>query len=141
MLALEPLLRARLAEVSALAGVYGARELSAMRLRQDLPGAYVSFDGYTVREISPRGRSARIVARWLVTVAVRHAGAPADGAAVRADAAPIVNAVLGKLLGWQPGPSYSPLHLAATGDARPEYLADVLRLPIAVTTELVVSGD
>lgn len=141
MLGLEAPLRARLAGIGELAGVYGARELSALRLRQDLPGAYVTFDGYQVRENGRHGRASRITARWLITVAVRHAAASSDGAALRAAAAPLVAAVLGKLLGWQPGAPYGPLHLADPGDARPEYLADALRIPLAVTTELVVSGD
>jgi hypothetical protein len=142
MLGLETLLRARLAEVPALLGVYGARERAAMTWRrQDFPVAFVAFDGYSVLETSRGGGAARVQARWLVTVTVRAVGSPADGTALRADAAPIVEAVLGKLLGWPPGAPYGPLHLASSQDARPEYRADAIRLPLAFTTTFVANGD
>lgn len=141
MLGLEPLLRARLAEVAGLVAIYGAPELADLDSRYDTPATYVVWDGYKVIEAASNGRAARVSTRWHVIVTVSNPLEPADGAPARADAAPLVKAVLGKLLGWSPGYPYGPLVLAEAGDIHPTYRGSRLRFPIAVTSELVLRGD
>lgn len=141
MLGLEPLLRERLREVTGLAAIYGAPELADLDSRYETPAAYVVWDGYKVIEASSNGRAARVSTRWHVVVTVRNPLDPADGAPARADAAPLVQAVLGKLLGWSPGFPYGPLVLADAGEIQPTYRGARLKFPIAVTSEVVVRGD
>lgn len=141
MLGLEPLLRERLREVTGLAAIYGAPELVDIDARYETPAAYVVWDGYKVIEAASTGRAARVATRWHVVVTVRNPLNPADGAPARADAAPLVKAVLGKLLGWAPGYPYGPLVLADAGDLTPGYRGSRLKFPIAVTSEVVLRGD
>lgn len=140
MLGLEPLLRARLASIPGLAGVHGAADVDDIGLRVELPAAYVVWDGYTVSETTSMGRAARTATRWNVVIAVRNPLTPGDGAPVRADAAPLVDAVLASLLGWAPGYPYAPLVLANPGAITPSYRGGILKFPIAVTSEVVVRG-
>lgn len=141
MLGLEPLLRERLREVTGLAAIYGAPELDDIDARYETPAAYVVWDGYKVIETASNGRAARVATRWHVVVTVRNPLDPADGAPARADAAPLVQAVLGKLLGWAPGHPYGPLVLADAGEMTPVYRGSRLKFPIAVTSEVVLRGD
>lgn len=140
MLGLEPLLRARLAEIPGLLGVHGAADVEDIGLRVELPAAYVVWDGYTVNETTNNGRAARTATRWQVVLAVRNPLTPNDGAPARSDAAPLLDAVLAKLLGWAPGYPYAPLVLANPGAITPGYRGGILKFPIAVTSEVVVRG-
>ncbi|WP_300335640.1 hypothetical protein [Accumulibacter sp.] len=140
MLGLEPLLRERLAEIPGLLGVHGAADVGDIGLRVELPAVYVVWDGYTVSETSNNGRAARTATRWQVVLAVRNPLTPGDGAPVRSDAAPLLDAVLAKLLGWAPGYPYAPLVLANPGAITPGYRGGILKFPIAVTSEVVVRG-
>jgi hypothetical protein len=141
MLGLEPLLRSRLAEIPGFVAIYGAPAIDDPLLAAELPAAYVIWDGYKVIESGPNGRAARIASRWHVVVAVHNPQQQRDGAPARADAAPLVNAVLGKLMGWRASSLYSPLVLSDPGSITPTYRGGALRFPIAVTTEVVVKGD
>lgn len=139
MLGLEPLLRDRLAAIPDLLGVYGLPELNATAGFKMTPCAFVVFDGYRVLESSPHKRSARLETRWLVVLSVRHASQTLDGAPARSRLAPLVEAVLARLLGWRAGAEYTPLALA---DApAPLFEAGALLFPLAFTAGQVVSGD
>lgn len=141
MLGLEPLLRARLAEVPDLVAIYGAPELAALDYRVEYPCAYVVWSGYRVSETTAAGKAARVGSRWQVIVAVHNPLAPTDGAAARAEVAPLVRAVLVKLLGWQAGYPYGPLTLADPADPTPAPRAGILHFPLAVTSEVVLRGE
>ena len=105
MLGLESLLRARLEEIPGFAGVYGAPELAEAGAARRLPPcAFVIWNGYLVKETTVSKRATRVDSRWHVVVAVKNASDPADGSPARADASPLLQAVLGKLLGWIPAP-------------------------------------
>lgn len=140
MLALEPLLVARLEEISGLKGVYGLPELSALDgIGKAGPCVYLIFDGYRVLENSGNRQAARIETRWLAVVSVKSAAKSADGAPARSLAAPWVQAVLGKLLGWKAGQGFRELALAPA--PRSEFAAGNLMFPLAFTCEHIVSAD
>lgn len=138
MLSLEPLLRARLAAIPGLAGVYGLAELGAEKSRP-APCAYVVFDGAQVVETNPPYDKARLAARWLVVLAVKNVAAAADGRAARADAQPLVAAVLKSLMGWRPDRAHQELKLVEC--ARPEFQGGLLLLPLVFETSQIVKGD
>lgn len=138
MLGLEPLLRARLAEVADLVAIYGAPELAVLDHRVEYPCAYVVWSGYRVSETTAAGRAARCASRWQVIVAVNNPLQPTDGAPARADAAPLVRSVLGALLGWQAGHPYGPLTLIDPADPTPTPRGGILHFPLAFASEIVV---
>ncbi|MER2545940.1 MAG: hypothetical protein ABTS16_21305 [Candidatus Accumulibacter phosphatis] len=141
MLGLEPLLRARLAEIPGLTGVYGAPdEVESGSARKVPPCLFVRWGGYHVIERAHGHKSVRVDSRWHVVLVLHNNLDPADGSPARADAATLLDAVLAKLLGWRPGSGYGPLALADEAKP-PTYRAGVLRFPIAVTSQLVVSGS
>jgi hypothetical protein len=139
MLGIEPLLRARLAEIPELLGVYGLPDLAEAQQRgKPCPCAFVAFDGYRVLETTHQNRSARIETRWLVVLAVRSAAQTADGAPARAALSPLANAVISKLMGWSPAAPYK--HLALDTAPSPIVEAGSLLFPLAFTSIHVVTG-
>jgi len=141
VLGLEPLLRARLADVSGLVGVHGAPELADHGGGgQEMPCAFVVWAGYRVREAAGSGKVARVDSRWHVVLVVKNTDGQSDGQAARADADVLLRALLSRLLGWLPGAGYSPLVLADDAP-RPTFRGGLLRFPIAVTSTVVVKGD
>lgn len=139
MLSPEPLIEARLSEIEALKGVYGLPELNPDAMGKLAPCAYLIFDGYAVEETSGDRRQSRVRSRWLVVLAVKHAGRAGDGAPARAAANPLVRAVLGKLMGWRGEGMLRPLELAPA--PRPEFHAGTLFFPVAFSCVHTVSGD
>lgn len=139
MLTLEPLLTARLEELSGFKGVDGLAELmDAGSASKPSPRLYVIFDGYRVIENTPRGKASHIQARWLVVVSVKNAAKAGDGAPARATAAPLLQGVLNHLLGWTAGPGFTPLELAPA--PRSDFVAGQLLFPLAFTTSQVVKA-
>lgn len=139
MLSLEPILTARLAEIDGVRGVHGLPELSDAAIAGKMaPCLYLVFDGYRVLEISGGGDKASIETRWLVVCAARHAGKTASGAPARSEAAPLLQAVIGKLLGWRPGAGYSPLKLAEA--PRAAAVPGAVFVPLAFTARQIVGG-
>jgi len=140
MLSLEPLLTARLEALPGFKGVDGLPELmDAGAASKPSPRIYVVFDGYSVLEAPRSGRAARIETRWLVVISVKHGAKTADGAPARAAAAPLVQAVLNHLLGWQASPEHGPLTLAR--GPRSDFATGQLLFPLAFTTVQVVKAD
>ncbi len=141
MFGLEPLLRARLAEVPGLIAVHGApAAIDDGSARRPTPCVFVIWAGYKVLQTSTSGRSARVASHWHVVLAIKNAADPADGLPARSDATPLLQAVIGKLLGWNPGAGYGPLALADDAPG-PSARGGILRFPIAVKSEVVVHGD
>ena len=140
MLSLEPLLTARLEALPGFKGVHGLPELmAAEKANRPSPCIYLIFDGYRPLESTMRGKAARVETRWLVVISDKHAGNAADGAPARSKVAPLVKAVLGHLLGWQPAPGAAPLELAP--GPRPDFAAGFFLFPLAFTTDQVVKAD
>lgn len=138
MLAPETAIRARLAGIAELRGVYGLADAGGDVTGKPQPAAFVVFDGYGVRETVGRGKAARLALHWLVLVVARNVTQTSDGQAARNAIAPIVDAVLASLMGWSPGDGYTPLEL--TDAPAPQYDAGLLILPLAFVTERVVEG-
>lgn len=140
MLTLEPLLTAHLDALPGFKGVHGLPDLMAVEsASRPAPCLYVIADGYRVLETANRGHAAKIETRWLVVLSVKHSSKTADGAPARAQAATLIQTVLGHLLGWQAAPAYTPLQLA--GAPRPDFAAGALLYPLAFTTTQVVKAD
>lgn len=140
MLSLEPLLTDRLESLTGFKGVHGLPELmGAETASRPSPCLYLVFDGYRPLESTVRGKAARVETRWLVVISVKHGGKTQDGAPARSVAAPLVQDVLGHLLGWQPAAGFTPLTLAP--GPRPDFATGLLLFPLAFTTEQVVKAD
>ena len=140
MLSLEPLITARLETLTGFKGVHGLPELmSAETANRPSPCLYVIFDGYRPLESTTRGKAAQVETRWLVVISVKHGGKSADGSPARSVAAPLVQDVLGHLLGWQPATGFGPLTLAP--GPRPDFATGLLLFPLAFTTTQVVKAD
>lgn len=139
MLSLEPILTARLEEIAAIRGVHGLPEFAdATAAGKMAPCLYLVFDGYGVLENSAGGDKANVETRWLVICAAKHAGRAASGGAARNEAALLLQAVLGKLLGWRPGAAYSPLKLAPA--PRAASVPGTVFVPLAFTSRQIVSS-
>lgn len=138
MLSLEPLLRTRLAEIPGLKAVYGLPELSAEKSRPT-PCVYVAYDGARVTDAPDAGDRAKVMARWLVVLAVKNVAQAADGQAVREDAQPLATAILKKLMGWRPDQAHMPLRLVDL--PRPDYQAGLLWLPLVFETPQIFKGE
>lgn len=136
MLALEPLLHARLAAVPGLKGVHGLSDLAAEKTKPT-PCVYVVYDGGQVLEQNAGGVEARVALRWLVVLAVKNVRS-ADGAAAREDAQPLASAVLAALMGWRPDASHTALHLVDL--PHPEFSDGLLWLPMAFQTTQIMKG-
>lgn len=139
MLTLEPLITARLEALPGFKGVHGLPELVAAEMaNRPSPCLYLIFDGYRPIESTNRGKAAVVETRWLVVLSIKHSAKATDGAPARSATAPLVQAVLGQLLGWQPAPGFSALTLAP--GPRPDFAAGQLLFPLAFTTDQVVKA-
>lgn len=140
MLSLEAPLVERLREVPGLLGVHAMSDLEEIeKAGKPAPCVFVAYDGYSVVETQRHRRAARLESRWLVILAVKHAGRTGSGAPARSLAAPLVEALLKYLLGWTPPEKFTPL-LLATPPA-PVFLSGALFYPLAVTTQCVIEPD
>lgn len=86
-----------------------------------------------------RGKAAAVETRWLVVLSIKHGAKTADGSPARSAMAPLVQTVLGHLLGWSPAPGFTPLTLAP--GPRPDFATGLLLFPLAFTTRQVVKAD
>lgn len=137
MLELEPQIIARLAGLPGLRGVHALAALTDEKTKPT-PCAYVAYDGASVAENNSDGSAARLTVRWLVVLAVKNV-AHASGAAARDDAAPLVSALLGRLMGWQPASASRPLKLVDL--PQPDYRNGTLLLPLVFETLQFVKKD
>jgi len=135
LLSLEPLLRAKLESLGLFKAVWGLADLNAEKAKPT-PCAYVVYDGAQVAQTNAAGAEAKIVARWLVALAVKNAARAGDGAAAREDARPLADAVLAALMGWRPDAAHQPLVLADL--PRPEAAAGLIYLPLVFTTTQII---
>jgi hypothetical protein len=137
MLRLEPLLRARLASIPELRGVWGLADLQADKTKPT-PCAYVVFDGARSSEGSGDHRQARMTTQWVVVLVVAHKGDATDGERVRAEANRLADGLLQRLMGWTPDTVHRPLRLV---EASPDYEAGgVMWLTLRFETSLILSG-
>lgn len=98
-------------EVRALRGVLPAEDLAALSETTIGPIAFVIYDGDEVFDGAGRaqqGASQRVRQRWLVVIAVRHAGQTRQAATHEA-AGPLLSSVIGALAGWPCAPFSKPL--------------------------------
>lgn len=135
MLSLEPLLRARLAQITGLKGVYGLADLGAEKARP-APCAYVVYDGARVTSSKSDYTEAKLAVRWLVVLAVKDVAGAADGQAARAAAQPLVTAILDLLMGWRPDQAHMELKLVEC--PRPDFQGGLLWLPLVFETNQAV---
>lgn len=142
-LALESLLIERLRSAMPDVRVFGAEDLQGVEERgQVTPALHVIFNGYRVTGNSPTGVRAEVEQSWLVVVVVRHDGSADQAAeAVKQRAAPYVDGVLGALMGYRiSGVTPAPLPLKLDSAPKPIYRKPFYYLPLAITTQVVVSG-
>ena len=138
-LGLEPLIVARLdatvrsalqVPVLSTADIAGATEASLPK-----PSVRVAYGGHQVVQsgaVLPAGW-ALIEQTWIVVPAVRNVRDIRAGAAPRADASPLCDAVLDALDGWAPGGGYGPLKSVTPG-LRPATLDGCTYVPLAFTS-------
>lgn len=111
---------------------------NAGAVRACTPAVILTFAGYAPQESNASGRSVRAETTWHLTLAVDTPNTPGDVDEAMATMEPLCAAVLGRLLGFAPGPGATRLTLADPGSARPSYRGGILRLPLAVKTQVVI---
>lgn len=141
LLALEPLLVARLAErladLSPKVHVLSAVDLAAVtEATQVTPAVHVIYHGHRVLESRSDGSSSRVAQTWLAVVATRNVRALNTGEAARADAGVIALRVCRALMGHKPAPASKPLSLVNGPGAG--FGAGFQYLPLAFEAELVL---
>jgi len=136
LLALEPVLRARLGErLPHNVKILAAHDLDAVSAGgQPTPAVYVIYSGGSVAESRSDGRAARISQDWLILVAVRHVSQVDAGAAARAEAGDLADLVLAALMGWQPAGTSQPLRLS--GLPNPGFISGYQWVPLIFNTEI-----
>lgn len=141
LLALEPLLMARLAEqladLTPKVHVLAAADLASVtEATQVTPAVHVLYQGYGLGEGRSDGTAVRLEQIWLTVVATRNVRDLRSGAAGRADAGLIARRVAAALMGFKPPVCSKPLKLttapAAGNSAGYQYL------PLAFVAELVL---
>lgn len=115
-LAAEALLLARLSDqVPGVKAVLAAADLEGVEeAKQVTPALHLVFGGYRPLR-QGQGAGGRLVETeqtWWVVVAVKNLRTAKTGTDARAEAGPLLAAVLGALLGWKPSPDHAPLELA-----------------------------
>lgn len=140
MLSLETPLVERLSEVPGLLGVYPMSDLDDVeQAGKPAPCVFVVYDGYQVVEAHRSRRAVRLETRWLVILAVKHAGRTHSGGPARAVAALLAEKLLKSLLGWTPPAKFTPISLASPPP--PVFLSGTLFYPLAMTTQQVIEPD
>lgn len=87
--------------------VLAAADLANMEERsQIVPALYVIFDGYEPTQQVGDGRVQEISQDWTIAVAVRNAYSHQNAQGVRDEANPLIDLVLGAMLGWSPGTGF-----------------------------------
>lgn len=135
MLDAESHIRARLADITGVAGVHGLADFGQDGIAgRRLPALFVGADGYRVLDAS--SARCRVAVRWLVVVAVSNAARVREGDAARQDASAIVREAFARLLGWQPTPAWQPMQPVSA--PRPDYAAGTLLWPLAFETVEII---
>ncbi len=137
-LSLEPLLLERLlvalAPLRPAVHVLTAADLADVTEEKQLvPAVHVLFGGLSPQEAV--GADTRVQCTWQTVVAVRNVAAQRKGAAQRADAGELLQAVYAALAGWKPAGCAKPLQLA--GDVAGGHSNGFFYLPLTWRTELV----
>jgi len=141
LLAAERLIRDRVEYcVPALLGrVFSRAELDGLERRQLVtPAVHVIYAGYRALESKGAGRFARLEQRWIVAVAVKHAGDQGSGDRLREAAGPLLGDVARALLGWRPDAEHGCLALANA--PAPDYRPGFAFFPLMFTVAVAVKG-
>jgi hypothetical protein len=136
LLALEPILKARLSErLPSAVKILSAPDLDAVGAgSQPTPAVYVVYSGGAVTESRPDGRAVRIAQDWLILVAVRHVSQSDAGASARAEAGDLADQVIAALMSWQPAGTSAPLRLS--GLPNPGFVDGYQWVPLTFSTEI-----
>lgn len=146
LLALEPLLVARLRDQVPQVGgaVLSAADLATVQEQaQPAPAVHVLYEGFRVIETQLDGARMRVEERWSTWVVVRNVAQLDQAGAQRADAAPIVAAVVTALSGWKP-PGDAPRFIRALRlepGGRAMYSQGFAYFPLLWSTELTLRGS
>lgn len=108
------------------------------RLNARRAGAIVVYDGDRLGETAGRGAAQIVHQRWLVVLAVRNARGADTGEGARAQAGPLITALLTALQGWQPGADHRPLVRVAA--PAPGYSPAFAYYPLAFEAPISVIG-
>lgn len=140
LLAVEPLLIARLKEQVAEAAVQTAADLAGVQWESQItPAVNVIYHDYRVAEEQAEGRIVRVEQRWWTVVTVRNARDTRRGDDAREDAGALGIAVIRALAGWKPGPDLGRLRLQ-TAPAPARWAGGFGELPLLWSTRLIVRG-
>lgn len=128
------------AKVPGVRAVRAARDLADLKeTAQGSPELHVIFGSYSVPQSTAGGVQATVRQTWYIVCAVRHAGQRDPGALLRAEADPIINAVLKSMTGWRADLGVTRFNLAPAPP--PAYSPSYAYFPLAFTTELSVTGQ
>lgn len=129
-------------QIADLKGVYGMADLASVRDRAAnlAPCVCVVYDGDTI----PGGEGGRggqgeaqtVLQRWIAWLIVRNVNNVHEGVAVRAEAGPLMSAVIKALAGHKPGTSFG-RGLRRTSAPRVLYDAGVMHIPVAFELPLI----
>lgn len=128
-------------QVPSLKGVFSASDLDGVTEAQQItPAAHVLYLGDKVIETS-NGRSAlgdrqEVDQVWAVVLAVRNARTQITGEAARADAGPLIVAILKALQGWKPETGFTPLK--RTNAPGPGFKSGFGYFPLYFTTRVSI---
>lgn len=141
LMALEPLLMARLAEqladLSPKVHVLAAADLASVtEATQVTPAVHLLYQRYAITEARSDGKAVRLDQTWLAVVATRNVRDLRSGAAGRADAGLIARRVASALMGFKPALSSKPIRLTNAPDAGSS--TGYQYLPLAFVAELVI---
>lgn len=136
-LGLEPLMVDRIkSKVGAGVRVLGVREIAdANEATLGDAAVLVVYDGDRTGESAGSGSASIDYQRWIVVVAVRHAGQGDGGAGSRVGAGKLISKVKRALSGWCPGDDYG--ELTKIPGPRPGYTDAMGYFPLAYETYLI----
>lgn len=140
MLAAEALIAERLAGIDGVAGVHPVASLDPDGLGgKRLPALFVAHDGYTPAETTGQRQAVRVRLFFLVIAAVAEHRVLPQAASARPQAGDLAEAVIRRLVGWQPAPGWWPLALVA-GPA-PAAQPGLLLYPLRFASERLIETE
>ncbi len=140
-LAAGPLLIERIrAALPALRAVLPAGDLAGIgEAAIQSPSVFVLFDGDRLGDSAGRGQAGIVHQRWMIVLAVRNARQGDGGAALLADAGPLLAALLAALMGFQLSADHRPL--VRVSAPAPGYSPALAYYPLAFETAISTLGD
>lgn len=105
--------------------------------RQPIPAVHLVYQGYSVSEVRPDGRAARIQQNWLTVAACRNLRTMRSGKASRNEAAMLAKKVLDAFMGYRSGNAVAPAKIANA--PKPAYVDGITYFPIAFSIETAFS--